>query len=419
MRIAIVGSGVSGLVCAHRLQAAHEVVLFEAASRPGGHTHTVFVDEDHGTVPVDTGFIVFNTRTYPNFVALLRELEIDWAESNMSFSVSSARRNFEYNARNLSTLFAQRRRLLSPRFYRMAWDILRFYRDAPALLDDAEETPLAVWLADNGYSRAFAEDHLVPMIRALWSARRTVAEQFPTRFLVRFFANHGFLQVNDRPGWLTIPGGADRYVQAIARRLRGQLRLSSPVQRVRRQAGGIVVETQQSPPEVFDHLVFACHSDQALAMLDGPTALERQLLSAIPYQPNEVVLHTDASVMPRLSRSWGSWNVHLDDDGADGACITYWMNSLQPLPTATNYFVSLNYRHAIDPQKIVRVQQYEHPLFDLASVAAQARHAELIDHRGLSYCGAYWRNGFHEDGVVSALAVCERLLATQQGEVAA
>ncbi|MCB9558466.1 MAG: FAD-dependent oxidoreductase [Deltaproteobacteria bacterium] len=409
MRIAVIGSGISGVVCAHELCSQHDVVLYEARPRLGGHTNTAVVDENGRSVAVDTGFIVFNEKTYPNFVALLRELGVDWVESDMSFSVSSTARDFEYNGHNLSTLFSQRRHLVSPRFYRMVFDIMRFYRQAPRLLGEEGEVPLLSWLEVNGYSRAFIDDHMIPMVRALWSTTRDGAARFPARFLVRFFDNHGFLQVENRPTWLTVAGGSHRYLQAFAARFRGRLRLATPVRSVRRRSDGRLDVSCDGETTAYDHVIFACHSDQALRSLEAPKAVETQVLGAIPYQRNEVLLHTDSSVMPRLRRSWASWNVHLDDEGVDGACLTYWMNSLQPLDTTTNYFVTLNHSQAVAPERVIRRETYYHPIFTPESVAAQARHAELIDNAGISYCGAYFRNGFHEDGVVSAKRVVAQL----------
>jgi len=409
MKIAVVGSGVSGLVAARELDRRHEVTLFEADERLGGHAHTVDVVEGERTVPVDTGFLVFNRATYPRFVALLAELDIDFVESDMSFSVRSERRDFEYSGRNLRALYVQKRNLVSPRFQRTVFDILRFYREAGALLGQAGELPLGDWLDARGYSRAFREDHLVPMIRAVWSARRGVAERFPARFLVRFFHNHGFLKLREQRRWLTIPGGSRRYVDAIARGLRGSVRTRARVRAVERIPGGVRVRTEGAPEERFDHVVLACHADQALRLITEPMPLERELLGAFPYQPNEAVLHRDERLMPRDRRAWSSWNVHLDDEGAEGACITYWINALQPLPTKTNYFVTLNRTSYVDAALIVRKFDYAHPVFGLEGVAAQARHEELVDRQGVSYCGAYLRNGFHEDGVVSALGVCRRL----------
>ena len=415
MKIAIVGSGVSGLVAARGLDPRHDVTLFEAAERLGGHAHTIDVREGERIVPVDTGFLVFNRATYPNFIALLRELGVDWVESDMSFSVRSDRRDFEYAGRDLGALYAQKRHLVSPRFHRMVWDIVRFYREATTLLEAGPELSLGDWLDARHYSRAFRDDHLVPMIRAVWSAGRGVAERFPARFLARFFHNHGFLSLRDQPSWLTIPGGSRRYVDAIARGLRGAVRTRARVNAIERTPGGVLVRVEGAPEERFDHVVLACHADQALGLLVAPSPLERELVGAFPYQPNEAVLHRDERLMPRNRRAWSSWNVHLDDEGADGACITYWVNSLTPLPTSTNYFVTLNRTHAIDPRLVVQTINYAHPVFGVESIAKQARHEELVDHRGVSYCGAYLRNGFHEDGVVSALRVVRRLGATGAG----
>ena len=411
MKIGIIGAGISGLTAAHYLQHRHDVTLFETDARAGGHAHTVDVMEGDRPIPVDTGFIVFNTRTYPGFVKLLGELGVAWADSEMSFSVRSVRRDFEYSGSGFAGLFAQKRRLLSPRFLRMVRDITRFYKEGRDLLGEGSEVSLRDWLTEREYSPGFIEDHLYPMVRAVWSANREVAERFPARFLARFFDNHGFLQLSGAPRWLTIPGGSRSYVRAILAGFHGQLRLGVPVREVRRVEGGAMVWSGAANAERFDHLILACHSDQALALLGDPSELESSLLSAFPYQKNEAVLHTDESLMPRSRRAWASWNVHLDDEGSDGACITYWMNRLQPLGARRNYFVTLNRTNQIRPETILRAQTYAHPVFTAAGVAAQARHAELIDCRNTSYAGAYWKNGFHEDGVASALRVVDRLLA--------
>ncbi|HTQ08143.1 MAG TPA: FAD-dependent oxidoreductase [Polyangiaceae bacterium] len=408
MRIAVVGAGVAGLTAAHYLGKTHAVTLFEADARLGGHANTVEVDEGARKVAVDTGFLVFNTRTYPRFVGLLEELGVGWAPSDMSFSVRSETRDFEYGGRDLGTLYVQRRHLASPRFHRMVWDIARFYREARELVSDGDEVPLGAWLERRRYSRQFIDDYLFPMLRAVWSARRDVALDFPARFLARFFENHGFLSL--APGrWLTLPGGSRTYVGELERRFTGVIRRGARVTRVEREAACARVTVAGHAPEPFDHVVLACHADQALAVLADPSPLERELLSAFPYQPNRAVLHTDTRVMPRRRRTWSSWNVHLDDAGCDGACVTYWINALQPLATRVNYFVTLNPAAPIDPARVLARFDYAHPVFGVASTRAQARHAELLGPRKTSFCGAYWRNGFHEDGVVSALRVCERL----------
>jgi uncharacterized protein len=412
MRVAVVGSGVSGLIAAHLLSRQHEVVLFEAAERLGGHTATVDVAAEVGPLAIDTGFIVFNTHTYPNFVRWLRELGVPWQASDMSFSVRSEARDFEYGSASLNALFAQRRHLLSPRFHRLWRDILRFYREARELLEDGEEIAIDRYLRARGYSEAFITDHLLPLIGAVWSSNKEGARAFPARLMIRFFENHGFLRREDGLRWLTVRGGSREYVRAMLARFTGAVRLSSPVERICRAGGLVGVKVQGQDIERFDHAIVACHADHALGLLSRPTRVERDVLSAFAYQPNNVVLHTDESLMPRLRRTWSSWNYHLDEGDATGACVTYWMNRLQALPGRTQYFVTLNRRQAIRPERILREFTYAHPFFTPAAAAAQARHQELIGHDGISYCGAYWRNGFHEDGVVSALRACEPLGAT-------
>jgi len=402
----VVGSGVSGLVCAHLLSPHHDVVLLEADARVGGHVHTVDVAEPGGKVAVDTGFIVFNTRTYPNFVRLLSRLGVASQESDMSFSVRSDRRDFEYGSKNLSDLYAQRRNLLSPRFHRMVLDVLRFYREAKALVDEGPEVELLAWLAERGYSQAFIEDHLLPMVGAVWSSNRVAARAFPARFLARFLDNHGLLRVSGRPAWLTVRGGSRTYVKAILDGFRGELRTGCKVASIRREEGAVVIRPAGGAAERFDHAILACHADQALGLLEDPSPLERETLGAFPYRKNDVTLHDDERVMPRRRRAWSSWNYHLDDEAAAGASVTYWMNGLQRLAGPRQYFVTLNRPAAVAPERVLLRLAYEHPVFTPAGVGAQARHPELLGHRRTSYCGAYWRNGFHEDGVASALQAC-------------
>ena len=407
MRIAVVGSGVSGLVAAHILSRRNDVVLFEADSRVGGHTHTVDVPDGAGTVPIDTGFIVFNERTYPNFLALLRQLGVPWKESDMSFSVRSDRRDYEYGAPAWDALFAQRSNLLSPRHWQMLRDVPRFYREAKQLLSEGSELPLRPWLEERGYSQAFIEDHLLPLAGAVWSSSSAGVRDFPARFLARFFENHGFLEVKKVVPWLTLRGGSREYVRAILSGFRGEVRTASPVERIVR-GDGVRVKVAGQAEERFDHVVVAAHADQALRMLADPSPVETTLLGRFPYRANRVRLHQDERVMPRRRAAWASWNYHLDDEGQDGASVTYWMNRLQTPATSRDWFVTLNREGAVaDDRTLLRIT-YDHPVFTPEGVAAQARHPELIGHRDTSYCGAYWRNGFHEDGVVSALAVCAR-----------
>jgi len=412
VRIAVVGSGIAGLVAAHVLSPRHDVVVFEAESRPGGHTHTVDVASGDERVPVDTGFIVFNHRTYPNFVRLLNTLGVATQPSDMSFSVRSERRDFEYGSAGLNALFSQRRHLVSPRFHRMWRDVLRFYREARELLESGDETRIGDYLRANGYSDAFVADHLMPLVGAVWSTDRAGAQEFPARLLVRFFDHHGFLQRGPGVQWRTVTGGSGRYVDAMLSRFRGAVRLASPVGRIARGSDGVVVTRRDGGSERFDHVIVACHGDQALSMISEPTRAESEVLGAFRFQRNQVILHTDERLMPRLRRTWASWNYHLDDEQAGGACVTYWMNRLQHIEGATQYFVTLNRRAAIRPERILGEFDYSHPVFTPAAAAAQTSHDRLIDHDRVSYCGAYWRNGFHEDGVVSALRVCERFGAT-------
>jgi predicted NAD/FAD-binding protein len=412
MRIAIVGSGISGLVAAHTLGPRHEVVLFEADRRPGGHTHTIDVPTETGTMPVDTGFIVFNKKTYPSFCRLLDGLGVRAQGSDMSFSARSDTRDFEYSGTGLNGLYAQRRHFFSARFHRMVRDIFRFYREARELLASPSEVALEPYLRARGYSEAFIADHLLPLTAAVWSSNRRGARGFPARFLVRFFDNHGFLQVRNPPQWLTVRGGSRQYVRAILDQFNGEIRTNSPVESVSRTATGVLVKARGQDADRFGHVVIACHADQALRLVSEPTRAESEVLSRFSFQTNHVVLHSDPALMPRLRRTWSSWNYHLDDDWTDGAAVTYWMNRLQSLSAPRQYFVTLNRTAGIRPEHTIAGMTYSHPVFTPSALEAQAEHDALINHQGVSYCGAYWRNGFHEDGVVSALRSCAHLGAT-------
>ncbi len=408
MRIAIVGAGVSGLVCAHMLRRDHELVVFEAGERAGGHASTVGVETGTGVYAVDTGFVVFNDRNYPKFERLLGELGVATQPSQMSFGVSDGR-DFEYNGASLGGLFARRRHALSPSFYRMIADLLRFNRDAGLLLAGDSEPSLREWLAERRYSQMFVERLIVPQTSAVWSADPAQMWSFPARFLVEFFENHGMLGLRGRPRWRTIAGGSSSYVEALVRPLRERLRLRTPVTEVRRHSSHVTVSSHRDEPERFDAVVIATHSDQALALLGDPSARERELLGAIPYQPNEGVLHTDRSLLPRRRRAWASWNYHLDA-GAPGRCaVTYHMNRLQSLRADREFCVTLNRTAAIDPERIIQTIQYAHPVYTPAGVAAQGRHEEISGHNRTHYCGAYWGWGFHEDGVASAQRVVREL----------
>lgn len=408
MRIAIVGAGVSGLVCAHMLQRDHELVVFEAGERAGGHANTVRVETDTGVYALDTGFVVFNDRNYPKFERLLGELGVATQPSQMSFGVSNGR-DFEYNGASLGGLFACRRHALSPSFYRMIADLFRFNRDAVLLLAGDSELSLREWLAERGYSHIFVERLIVPQASAVWSADPAQMWSFPARFLVEFFDNHGMLGFGDRPRWRTVAGGSRSYVEALTRPLRERLRLSTPVTEVSRHASHVTVSSRAGERERFDAVVIATHSDQALALLGDPSERERELLGAIPYQPNEAVLHTDRSLLPRRRRAWASWNYHLEA-GPPGRCaVTYHMNRLQSLRAEREFCVTLNRTAAIDPERIIQTVQYAHPVYTPAGVAAQARYEEISGHNRTHYCGAYWGWGFHEDGVASAHRVVREL----------
>jgi uncharacterized protein len=410
MRIAIIGSGISGLVAAHRLNADHDLTIFEANSYPGGHTHTIDVEWRGERHHIDTGFIVFNDRTYPNFCRLLDELGVESDPTSMSFSVRCDQSGLEYNGTSLNGLFAQRRNLVRPRFYRMVRDILRFNRECRDVLDSGDErVTVGEYLSRGRFGREFAKHYLLPMGSAIWSCPKSTFENFPIRFVVEFYLHHGLLQIRDRPVWRVIRGGSHRYVRKLTAGLGRRLRLNSPVQSVTRTTAGVIVRQRGGIDHHFDEIILACHSDQALRLLGADaTSTEREILSAIPYEPNEAILHTDESVLPRARRAWASWNYHLPAGETDRATVTYNMNMLQHLDSRHVYCVTLNSAREIDERKVIGRYHYSHPLFSLGRRAAQQRHGELIRSRRTSFCGAYWGNGFHEDGVNSALAVCRR-----------
>jgi predicted NAD/FAD-binding protein len=418
MKIAIVGTGISGLVAAHELRREHEIVVYEASERIGGHSHTVPVETADGTHWIDTGFIVFNDRNYPRFEALLAELGVESQPSHMSFSVSDGRGRFEYSGTPWG-LFARPAHLVSPAFLGMLRDWRRFNREARALIGMNGTAPsLGHWLEQQGFSRHFVERLIVPQASAVWSADPAQMWSFPASFMAEFFENHGMYSLRDRPRWRTVRGGSRSYVEAITAPWRDRVRTGAAVRRIERLPGGVRVEAEGCPAEEFDQVVIATHSDQALKMLGDPSEAERDVLGAIPYQANEAVLHTDASLMPRRRAAWSSWNFHLSEEPAPGSTVTYWMNNLQRLPGKRHYFLTLNQGERIDPAKVIRRVTYDHPVYTKEGVAAQARHAEISGaaHR-THYCGAYWGWGFHEDGVVSAQRVCEGIASARVEEV--
>ncbi len=409
MRIAVVGAGIAGLASSWLLSRLHEVTLFEANGYLGGHTHTHPVRLAGGDYAVDSGFIVFSPRHYPLFSALLDELQVGSQPTTMSFSVRNEASGLEYNATGLDTLFCQRRNLLSVRFLGMVRDLLRFYREAPALLAGEGPGPtLGEYLATGGYGAAFRDDHLVPMASALWSSPPARILSFPARYLVQFMANHQMLSIQGRPEWRVVRGGSASYVRALRARWRVRERPGCPVRAVRREAHGVSI-AYDGGAERFDHVVLACHSDQALALLSDASAAERAILGAIPYQPNEAVLHTDASVLPRRRKAWAAWNAHVPREPGTACTVSYCMNLLQGIDSPEPFIVTLNRTAAIDPARVLRTMRYEHPLHTHAALTAQRRRAEIQGVNRTWFAGAYWGWGFHEDGMRSALAVAEAL----------
>jgi len=404
MKVAVIGTGIAGNVAAYHLAREHEVTVFEADDRIGGHTNTVQVAHGEREYAVDTGFIVFNARTYPNFIQLLDELDVGWQDSDMSFSVRHERTGFEYNGSTLNSLFAQRSNLFRPSFYRMISEILRFNREAPRLLDPlAPQVTLDEYLAGRNYSREFVDHYIIPMGAAIWSAKPAEMGKMPARFFIRFFHNHGMLSVNDRPVWRVIKGGSNAYVEKLVAGHRHRIRLNAPVESVIRTRTHVEVKVRGQERERFDYVFIACHADQALGMLENPSENESQVLRKFHYQQNEAILHTDETLMPKRRRAWAAWNYHIPADAQEKVALTYNMNILQSIEAPVQFCVTLNYAQAIDPAKIIRRIAYSHPVFTREAVAAQQRHAELNGAHRTFYCGAYWRNGFHEDGVVSAL----------------
>lgn len=415
MKVAVIGSGISGLACAHYLSVEHQVWVFEANRRIGGHTATMDVQLGTRRYAIDTGFIVFNDWTYPNFIALMNELGVSSKPTAMGFSVKDPASGLEYSGTNIDTLFAQRRNLLSLPFINMIRDILRFNRHSVAdlesgELDDAET--LGVYLARNGYGEKFTQQYLAAMGSAIWSADCATILDFPVSFFLRFFKNHGLLSVKDRPQWRVIEGGSREYLQPLCGRFAERISTGNPVKTViRKSEGGVTLVMADGNTHEFDQVVFATHSDQALALLQEPSRSEREILGAIPYQSNDVVLHTDTRMLPRNEKTWSSWNYTL---GASDqrAVVTYNMNILQGINAPETFCVTLNNTAAINPHKIIGQFQYDHPVFSLEGMAAQQRWSEINGVSDTWFCGAYWHSGFHEDGVVSALRVANSIGAS-------
>ena len=422
LKIAVVGSGISGLTASYYLsKVGHEVELFEADERIGGHTNTVDVTENNQIVPVDTGFIVCNNRNYPNFLKLMQELGVELIDSEMSFSVKKEDGTLEYNGTTLNTLFCQRLNLFRPSFYRMIFDILRFNKEATKYYLDglqngtsASSQTIEEYLAINNYTPEFMEHYIMPMGAAIWSASRAEMKEFPLDFFVRFFYHHGMLTVNDRPQWMVLKGGSKAYLPKIIANFKSQIHLNSPVVGVKNEEyeGKLKVNVSYlkhgaRESKIFDQVVLALHGDQILKLLDNPSAQERSILSQFSFRQNETVLHTDTSVLPVSPLGHASWNYFLPKSSKNSISVTYHMNILQRLKTERTYLVSLNMTSMIDPKKVIKIINYNHPVYTRASVTSQGRWQEISGKRGIHYCGAYWANGFHEDGVKTALRVVE------------
>ncbi|TNC85787.1 MAG: FAD-dependent oxidoreductase [Thalassolituus sp.] len=412
-RIAVVGSGIAGLTCAWLLRDKYDITLYEENDYLGGHTQTTDVELLGKSWPVNTGFIVYNDWTYPNFIRLMELLGVESEESDMSFSVKCEQSGLEYNGHTLNSLFAQRRNFLKPSFYGMIRDILRFNKETRAELanDSVDRTEtLGSYLTRKGYGEAFRTKYIIPMGAAVWSASEDMMMAFPVYFFLRFFNNHGMLSVDDRPQWRVISNGSRSYVTRILKDLpQDQVFLNTPVDGVSRSDDGVVISSKRGH-DLYDEVIFACHSDQALAMLKDATADEQAILGAIPYKMNDVVLHTDETILPKRKLAWAAWNYHIGEDAQDSVAVTYYMNRLQNFDDApVEFCVTLNKTEAINPQKIIRKFRYAHPVFTLEGMAAQQRHSEISGVNNTHFCGAYWFNGFHEDGVRSALRVTEAL----------
>ena len=409
MRIAIIGSGISGSLVARLLANRHDVTLFEAAHYAGGHANTVDVEVDGEQFSVDTGFMVFNRRTYPNFCRLLEYLDVPCRESDMTFSVCCDATRLEYQGGTLNGLFAQRLNLLRPAFWSMLLDILRFNREATrdAATADLCCSTLSDYLREGGYGRWMIDRYLRPMIAAIWSASPEEVDRFPVHFLLGFLRNHGLLQVRNQPRWRTIVGGSRKYLQALLRPIQDRVRLNCPVEGVWRHTDHVVLKVVDKSPEIFDEVIFATHADQTLKLLSDADEIEQELLQAFPYQPNEAVLHTDTGLLPVNRRAWASWNYRVKKESDQPATVTYDLSRLQGHNSSTPILLTLNDTQSIDTSKILRTFSYHHPAFRLESITAQKQHGSVRGRRRTHFCGAYWGYGFHEDGVNSALAVAK------------
>ncbi len=417
MNIAIIGTGISGLTCGYYLHKDHSVTLYEANNYIGGHTATVDVEVNNKHYAVDTGFIVYNDKTYPNFIRLMDEIGIEGTPTQMSFSVRNDAIGLEYNGHTISTLFAQRKNLLNMKFYRFIGEILRFnYLAKKANGSAVQEQTLGDFLQRHNFSQYFCKNYILPMGAAIWSSTLADMRSFPLRFFIQFFLNHGLLDITNRPQWRVIKGGSREYIEPLTRGFKENIKLNSAVEKVQR-IGPAVLVTSNGETQKYDAVIFACHSDQALKLLADPTMYESEILSAMQYQSNQVTLHTDTSLLPKQKQAWASWNYLLGDNQASANTeqesqkprLTYNMNILQHIQSDTTFCVSLNSEQAIREEKILKQFSYDHPVFTTQALSAQQRRREISGRNNTCFCGAYWHNGFHEDGVKSALEAVKEI----------
>lgn len=408
MKIGIIGTGISGLSCAYLLQHDHNITLFDSNDYAGGHTNTIQVDDNGKTINVDTGFIVYNENNYPNLCKLFDALDIKGRNSDMSFSVVNEQSGLEYNGSGLNKLFCQRRNFINPGFWRMLKDIFKFHDKAPGLLLNCldDKTTVSEFVSLHNYSDEFTHEYLIPLGASLWSAPAGQFLQYPMRFVIEFLDNHCMLQVGNRPVWKTVIGGSNTYVKKLLEDFDGHLRLNSKVSRVARSNDNIEIVMEDGKSEVFDEVILASHADQSLQLVENPDSVEKALLGMFPYQHNESILHHDTGILPTNKNAWASWNYRIPLMNSEHVTVTYNMNMLQGLDSNKTYCVSLNQSTGIDQDKIIKRIQYHHPVFQPGRADAQANHNRLIRRDRISFCGAYWGYGFHEDGIKSALAVC-------------
>ena len=410
MKIAIIGTGISGLTAAYILNKIHRITVFEKNDYIGGHTHTHSINTGEANINVDSGFIVYNENTYPNFIKLLDQLNVERQKTTMGFSVKSDSDNFEYSGSSLNAMFSQRSNLFRPLFYKMITDIIKFNKYANNDLHTlSEKMTLSEYLSNKKFSKSFINHYIVPMGAAIWSTKADSILNIPAFFFIRFFKNHGLLQIFNRPDWWVIKGGSNQYVKKLIKPFQTQIRINSPITKIRRTDSQVFVSTGcNNTEEVFDKVIIATHSNQALKMLSDPTKSEEEILKSIQFQNNKAILHTDTSVLPNRKLAWASWNYYLDHLTNKPVSLTYNMNILQNLNSSKTFCVTLNNNQSINNNQIIKYLDYDHPLFNSDATKAQNRKEEINGKNNTYYCGAYWHNGFHEDGVVSALEVCQK-----------